>query len=62
MVLEINEEIYLYTFAGEDNFGSEKQTGERKERLIFLTLIHLPYARAELTKQGRRKGQLLFHR
>lgn len=24
MVLEINEEIYLYTFAGEEDFGSAK--------------------------------------
>lgn len=62
MVLEINEEIYLYTFAGEDNFGSEKANRGKERTTYLLTLIHLPYARAELTKQGRRKGQLLFHR
>ena len=35
MVLEINEEIYLYTFAGEDNFGSEK-ANRGKERTTYL--------------------------
>ena len=35
MVLEINEEIYLYTFAGEEDFGSAKTNPYKKTTYLF---------------------------